>query len=253
MFPDSRTFPQNGRYVSMFKIAATLKKRNWIFLTWGLLLCNSAAFAQGNGAWFFLSHTQKLNQKFDLLADVQLRSTEHITYFSTLLLRTALNYNLNKHQSVALGYAHKGDWETEDGRKHYSPEHRIYQQYLHNFKLERMELMLRGRLEQRFVKKDSYQFSQRARLLLSAQIPLIADKDFTHGIYANLQDEVFLNVQNRENVNGSVLDQNRPYISAGYRLSKKMDIEFGYTRWLQREETGDRTAHVMQLMITTNL
>ncbi|SDZ97084.1 DUF2490 domain-containing protein [Pedobacter hartonius] len=230
-----------------------LRKRNWRFLTCGLLFCNITAFAQGDGAWLFLSHTQKLSQKFDLLADVQLRSTEHITYFSTLLLRTAFNYNLNKHQSVALGYAHKGDWEKEDGRKSYSPEHRIYEQYLHQIKLERMELMLRGRLEQRFVKEEQYEFSQRARLLLSAQIPLIANKDFTRGIYASLQDEVFLNVQHKGNVNGSFFDQNRPYASAGYRFSKKLDIEFGYTRWLQREDTGDKTSDVMQLMITTNL
>lgn len=218
-----------------------------------LVICCLTVSGQQNGAWFFLSHTQKLNKKFDILADVQLRSTDHLAYLSTVLLRTAFNYKLNKRQAVALGFAHKGDWEVEESGKRYLPEQRIYQQYIQNFKLERIEMMIRGRLEQRFVKKDSYQFSQRARLLLSAQIPLIADKDFTHGIYANLQDEVFLNVQNRENVNGSVLDQNRPYISAGYRLSKKMDIEFGYTRWLQREETGDRTAHVMQLMITTNL
>ncbi|CAM4292518.1 Protein of unknown function [Pedobacter westerhofensis] len=218
-----------------------------------LIICCLTVSGQQNGAWFFLSHTQKLNKKFDILADVQLRSTDHLAYLSTVLLRTAFNYKLNKRQAVALGFAHKGDWEVEDSGKRYLPEQRIYQQYIQNFKLERIEMMIRARLEQRFVKEDSYQFSQRARLLLSAQVPLIADKDFTHGIYANLQDEVFLNVQNRENVNGSVLDQNRPYISAGYRLSKKMDIEFGYTRWLQREETGDRTAHIMQLMITTNL
>lgn len=218
-----------------------------------LVICCLTVSGQQNGAWFFLSHTQKLNKKFSILADVQLRSTDQLTYLSTLLLRTALSYHLNKNQAFALGVAHKGDWEVEEGGKRYLPEQRIFQQYLQNFKLERMEMMIRGRLEQRFVKDSGYQFSQRARLLLSAQIPLLADKDFTRGIYANLQDEVFLNVQNRENVNGSFLDQNRPYISAGYRLSKKMDIEFGYTRWLQREDTGDKTAHIMQLMITTNL
>jgi hypothetical protein len=217
-----------------------------------LLLNCYPLFAQENSAWLFLSHTHELNKKFDILADVQLRSKNQITYFSALLLRTALNYKFNKQQAVALGYAYKGDWEVEDGVKEFLPEHRIYQQYLHNFTLERIEMMIRGRLEQRFVKADRYQFSQRARILLSAQIPLLADQDFTHGIYANLQDEVFLNVQNRENVNGSFLDQNRPYASAGYRFSKKLDMELGYTRWFQRQESGDQTTGVMQVMITTN-
>lgn len=221
-------------------------------ITAALLFCSMTISAQENGAWFFLSHTQKLNKKFDILADLQLRSTDHISYFSTLLLRTALNYHLDKNQSLALGFAHKVDWEVEANHQRYVPEQRIYEQYLHNFRIEHIELMLRGRLEQRFVKEDNYQFSQRARLLLSAQIPLIANKDFTRGIYANLQDEVFLNVQNKDNVNGSFFDQNRPYASAGYRFSKQMDVEFGYTRWLQREKAGDKTTHVMQLMLTTS-
>jgi len=229
------------------------KKKLAVILFCFMQLYSFNVDAQDNGAWFFLSHTQRITNKFDILADVQLRSTDHLSYLSTLLLRTALNYNLNKQQSVALGYAHKGDWEVEDGHKIYFPEHRIYEQYLHNFKLENMELMLRGRLEQRFVKEETYQFSQRARLLLSAQIPLIANKDFTKGIYANIQDEVFVNVLKKENVNGSFFDQNRPYVSGGYRFSKSMDIELGYTRWFQRESTGDHTTHVMQFMITTNL
>lgn len=229
------------------------KIRPVVLLNLALLLISNSLSAQENAAWLFLSHTQKISKKFDILADVQLRSTDHITYFSALLLRTALSYNLNKHQAIALGYAHKGDWEIEEGNKSYIPEHRIYQQYLHNFKVERIEMTIRSRLEQRFVRAESYQFSQRARLLLSAQIPLLANNDFTRGIYANLQNEVFVNVQHKGNVNGKFLDQNRPYASAGYRFNKHMDIEFGYTRWLQREEAGDQTTDVMQLMITTSL
>jgi hypothetical protein len=236
----------------MSNIQKSAKIRPVIWLTFLLIISNLTLYAQENAAWFFLSHTQKISNKFDILADVQLRSTDHITYFSALLLRTALNYKISKEQSVALGYAHKGDWEVEQGSKQYVPEHRIYQQYLHNFKLERIEFMIRGRLEQRFVKDDRYQFSQRARLLLSAQIPLLANQEFSRGIYVNLQDEVFLNIQQKEHVNGSFFDQNRPYASAGYRFSKSLDVEFGYTRWLQREDTGDQTTGVMQLMLTTN-
>jgi len=236
----------------MISIQKKPKIKAALWLSCMLMLTQITSFAQGNGAWFFLSHTQNISKKFDILADVQLRSTAHMSNLSALLLRAALNYKFNKEQSVALGYAHKGDWEMEDGSRRYMPEHRIYQQYLHQIKLERMEIMIRGRWEQRFVKTESYRFSQRARLLLSAQIPLFANEEFSRGIYANLQDEVFLNVQNKENVNGRFLDQNRPYASAGYRFSKHIDLEFGYTRWLQREDTGDQTTGVMQLMLTTN-
>jgi hypothetical protein len=216
-----------------------------------LLPEKASAQSQENGAWLFLSHTQQLNKKFDILADVQLRSSDHFSYFSAILLRTALNYNITKAQSIAIGYAHKGDWEIEDVKKVYVPEHRIYEQYLYNYKVQRMEMMVRARLEQRLVMDGKYQFSQRARLLLSAQIPLVTDKNFSKGVYANIQNEVFLNVQHKERVNGSFLDQNRPYISAGYRFGKSLDMEFGYTRWFQREAASDQVTHLMQLMITS--
>jgi len=233
--------------------------REWLWRIAVFTLCftgysrQAEAQSEGNNGWLFLSHTQQVSDKFDVLADVQLRSSDHFTYFSSVLLRTALSYNLNEKQSVALGYAHKGDWEQDNGQKIYVPEHRIYEQYLHNFNVEHIEMMFRGRLEQRFVKDIRYEFSQRARLLLSAQIPLIANSDFSKGVYATIQDEVFLNVQHKNRLNGSLLDQNRPYISGGYRVSKSLDIEFGYTRWLQREMEGDETTHVMQLMITSSL
>jgi hypothetical protein len=238
---------RNGRIALSIRKSAVLSVMSLLFGH------NLYAQRDGNNAWLFISHTQKVSEKFDVLADVQLRSADHFTAFSSILLRTALNYNISKDQSVALGYAHKGDWETENGEKTYFPEHRVYEQYLHNFDIQRMELTVRGRLEQRFVCEERYQFSQRARLMLSAQIPLVSDKDFSKGIYASLQNEIFLNIHHKDRVNGSVFDQNRPYVAAGYRFNKHLDMEFGYTRWLQRETEGDQTTHVMQLMITSNL
>ncbi|TWR25793.1 DUF2490 domain-containing protein [Mucilaginibacter pallidiroseus] len=223
-----------------------------------LLITFLVVFAKANGqtqntGWFFLSHTQKVSEKFDIRADVQTRSADKYDYFGTLLLRGALSYNLSKVHSVALGYAYKGDWLHEDGRKTYSPENRIYQQYLYDFKAGKTELNLRGRLEQRFVKEDGkVSFSQRARIFISAQIPLIANADFSKGVYTGVQNEIFLNVQNKANVNNSVFDQNRVFGSLGYRWSKKIDTEFGYMYWYQKEMDQNTKTNVWQLMVTTS-
>ncbi|MFS2021949.1 DUF2490 domain-containing protein, partial [Massilia sp. CT11-108] len=48
-----------------------------------------------NSGWLFLSHTQKLSEKFDVLADAQLRTADQYTYWKNVLLRTALSYNLS--------------------------------------------------------------------------------------------------------------------------------------------------------------
>ena len=215
------------------------------------LNCALAQLSETQG-WFFVTHSQALSKKFDLLADAQLRSANRFNYVNTLLLRSALSYNLNKQHSVALGYAHKGDWEQEAAGKTYSTENRIYQQYLFNFKHHRTELALRSRLEQRWVKDEKMMFSQRLRTFISAQIPLIADTGFTHGLYTGIQNELFLNVQHKDRVNGSLFDQNRTFGSIGYRWNKKIDSEIGYMYWFQKETGNDYRRNVIQLMITTS-
>lgn len=205
-----------------------------------------------NAGWFFMSNTHQLSERFDLLTDVQLRSAESFEYYNTLLLRGALSLNLNKQHSVALGYAYKGDWEYDEGKRIYSYEQRIYEQYLYDFKVGRIETNVRARLEQRFVNEDNHVlFSQRLRAFISAQIPLISHSKFTTGLYTGIQNEVFLNAQNKANVNKSVFDQNRSFFSLGYRFSKKFDIEFGYMYWLKKNEDQNTRTNVWQLMITT--
>lgn len=219
-----------------------------------LMLLTIAGVAQSieNKGWVFLSNTHKLSEKFDLLTDVQARSADRFDYFNTLLLRGAFNYNFNKKHSVALGYAYKGDWEHTNGQRTYSPENRIYEQYLYSFKAGKVELTARARFEQRFVKEDGkVNFSQRARAFFSAQIPLVADTGFTKGLYTGIQNEIFLNAERKEKVNNSAFDQNRSFISLGYRFSKKIDAEFGYMYWYQKEMDGSTKSNVWQLMFTT--
>ena len=222
-----------------------------------LLFAVSSLFAQKNEnkGWVFLSHTQKLNSKWDVLFDAQVRSTNQVKFINTLLLRSAINYHLNKKHSVALGYASKNDWEHEDGKAiQYQPEHRIYQQYLFATKAAKIELTARARFEQRFVKEDKvFLFSQRARAFFAAQIPVIANKDFSKGWYVNLQNETFVNVTNRQHVNNDFFDQNRLFSAIGYRWSKKIDTEFGYMWWRQSQADGYLSSNVYQLMITTEL
>ena len=228
-----------------------MKKYFLIYLL--LVLFQAAAHAQvENTGWFFLTNTHKLTERFDLLTDVQLRSADKVDYTQTLLLRGALNYNFNNEHSVALGYAYKGDWMHEDGERTFSPENRIYQQYLFDLKAGRVELNARFRLEQRFVKEGGeVNFSQRARAFISAQIPLVADTGFKKGLYTGIQNEIFFNLQNKDKVNNSIFDQNRSFLSLGYRWSKLIDTEFGYMYWYQKEMDGNTKTNVWQLMLTT--
>lgn len=213
-----------------------------------------SAQTSDNAGWFFLSHKQKLSNKWNLLFDAQVRSTDKLEYVNTLLLRSALSYTLNKQHAVALGYAFKNDWEHKNSKISIQPEHRIYQQYLFQTDLGKTEFTARARFEQRFVKaEEEYRFSQRARVFLAFQVPVIANKDFSKGIYLNFQNEFFATVTNQQNVNNEFFDQNRLLGSAGYRWSKKLDTEIGYMWWRQSDMDGYSSTNVFQLMITTEL
>ncbi|MCE7067067.1 DUF2490 domain-containing protein [Dyadobacter sp. CY326] len=231
-------------------------KYNVAILIAALILCCNPfrVFAQNPASgWVFVSHTQKLNSRWDLLFDAQVRTGNKLERVNTLLLRSGLNYNLNKKSAVALGYASKNDWEQGDTGSHFQPEHRIYQQFIFKTTLGKAELTGRARYEQRFIRsEDEFLFSQRSRAFVACQIPLFAAKDFQKGMYVNVQDEIFLNVSHKQHLNNSFFDQNRILGSLGYRWSDKIDTEVGYMWWFQREVEGDVSSNVIQLMITSS-
>ena len=74
---------------------------------------------------------------------------------------------------------------------------------------------------------------------------------FTKGMFAALQNETFFNLQNKDQLNGSFFDQNRVYIAAGYRFSKKVDIEAGYLKQSVNGRTNNTNNNVGQLAIYT--
>lgn len=224
-----------------------------VLLFLGLLLCVNIASAQyGHGGWLNFTHNQKLSSKFDLMSDFQFRSANDFDYLSTLLLRSTLSYNINKQHSVGLGYGNITDWEMINDVKTSKMEHRIFQQYMYKKTVENLRFNTRVRLEQRNL-GSTEDFSQRLRFQVGAVIPLIANQEFTKGLYSLLQTEIMLNVQNKDNVNGSFYDQHRPYVAIGYRFSKKIDTEIGYLRWQQRKTSGDQERNIFQLRFLTNL
>lgn len=205
-----------------------------------------------NTAWIFFTHQQKLNKKLNALTDFQTRLSDHIDYLTTVLVRAGLSYTIDTKNSVALGYAYKGDWVKEGPEKVYNFENRIYQQYLFESKINRIEFTLRGRLEERFLKHSSTLFTMRARWFGSVQVPLITNQDFTNGLFAGIQNEIFLTILNKRDLNNSVFDQNRTYISLGYRFSEYIDTTLDYGLWSQREGMDNSQTTIFRLSVTTN-
>lgn len=221
----------------------------FIFL---FLLAGHAQKQTVNG-WLVSSHEKELFRKWSLLSDLQLRSADRLQYVETVLIRPAIQYKLNNKHSVALGYAYLGNWEREEAGKIFELEHRSWEQYMVENRWGKTEVTNRLRLEQRFLQQNGrFDFSQRIRYYLRFEVPLSKQGKDEPGAFIGLQNELFLNIQNKEKVNNKLFDQNRAFAGIGYRFSDKLDVEGGYLYRYQIEEEKIEN-HIFQLTVTTSL
>lgn len=212
-----------------------------------------ASTAERESGWVAWFNTTKFNQHWGLVSDVQVRSGDHWEQVQNLLLRPGLSYSIDGRNSLSFGYAWIGTLNAASGDL---VEHRVWQQYIHTQALGPAALMHRLRLEQRFVEQadgSDRHFSQRLRYFLRSVLPLQpqAGAAFERGWFGALQNELFFNVQHRDAVNGAGFDQNRAYVAAGYRLSRRLDFELGYLNQHVNGRNGDTLNHIVQLAMYT--
>lgn len=206
----------------------------------------SAQTKHENTAWLFLLNSTKFNEKWGLHLDVQVRSTDNWEGVKNVLFRPGLTYYINKQQNVTAGYLLAS---TDNGIKT-TYEQRIWEQYILTHKISSVFATHRFRLEQRFLANGD--FSQRFRYFIRLIQPLQkTEQAFTKGAFLALQNEVFLNIQNKELINNSLFDQNRLYLAAGYRFSKKVDLEAGYLNQAINGRTQNTVNNVAQLALYT--
>jgi hypothetical protein len=193
----------------------------------------------GWAAWF---HAQRFSEHWGASFDGQFRSAHQADYLKNVLLRPNINYYFGN-KSATLGYAYvSANGRTATGEKTLRHENRIFEQFIITQKAGiNTAISHRFRLEQRFLSSTATQpdvFSQRVRYFVRGVIPFNNKPAFTKGTFLALQNEVFVNVQNKEKINNHFFDQNRAYVALGYRFSKRIDIDAGYlNQYIQQNQT----------------
>lgn len=206
----------------------------------------SAQTKQENTGWLFFLNSTKFNEKWGMHLDVQVRSNDKWDGTKNVLIRPGITYYIDKNQNVTAGYL----YVSTDAVPSTSVEHRIWQQYILNHKVGSVFAAHRFRLEQRFLASDD--FAQRLRYFVRLIQPLQkTEQGFTQGVFVALQNEVFLNIQNKEATNNNLFDQNRLYLAAGYRFSKKIDLEAGYLNQAIKGRANNTVNNVLQLALYT--
>jgi hypothetical protein len=208
-----------------------------------------------NAGWLFLMNTTKFNDQWGMHFDVQVRSQDDWNGVRNVLIRPGLTYYINKNSDITLGYLFTPTFVQTDGLANNTIiENRIWEQYIYKHKLGAINVSHRFRLEQRFIDRDAAEnlFSQRARYFVRFMAPLRQGNDtFDRGLFGALQNEVFLHVQNKDQLNGSTFDQNRAYVAAGYRFSPKIDLEAGYMNQSIKGRNNNNQNHHIQLALYT--
>lgn len=233
------------------------------FVLAGFLAFGSWAQAQvQHSGWIASFNTFKLNARWSLHFDAQLRSNDDLENIQTVLLRPGLNYHFKKGM-LSAGYAAVFNRRTAGGYASLLAEHRTWQQAILNTPFKNIAIAHRFRFEQRFipqavvrngdVETGDHATAYRFRYFIRNIIPLVRAPKFTKGPFAAVQNEVFLNTGDKAAVNGKTFDQNRLYLAVGYRLQNKLDLEAGYLNQYIEGRSGFTNNHVVQLAVYKRL
>lgn len=195
------------------------------------------------GAWYMYFGTNKIAERFSIHTEAQLRFYETTSNYNQLLLRTGLNYHINKNAIATVGYGFiNTDPDFEDPIVIFdtfvdvSPsstiefdnrvdEHRIFEQFILKNKVWEFLFEHRYRLEQRFITvgdRGDFDFDtrteHRARYRIQVSLPL------TDTFFLNFYDELFINLQD------NLFGQNRLYGALGIHLTPNSSVQIGYLR-----------------------
>ncbi len=208
-----------------------------------------------NSGWFMFLNSTKFNDKWGMHFDLQVRSQDNWDGIRNVLVRPGVTYYINKNSNATLGYLYTTtNTQLIGASKNLLVENRIWQQYIYSHQpWKGATLSHRFRLEQRFIERQTDNlFSQRLRYFFRLIQPLQKQEGaFTKGVFAALQNELFFNIQNKDQLNGSLFDQNRAYLAVGYRFSKAFDVEAGYLNQSINGASNNTMNNVAQLALYT--
>ncbi len=191
--------------------------------------------------------------KWGVHLEGQYRRHELILSWQQLMIRPAINYDVNKNLTLTAGYANVRSYSYSDlaPASRATMEHRLWQQALIRYRVDKAALTTRVRLEQRFLgsatlAQPGYRYENRIRALEQITIPVRGRTYFT------AYDEIWFYI--KPYVSRSVFDQNRAYAAAGFRVNPAVRVEVGYMNQalFQRSGLVREANHTLMVSLFSN-
>jgi hypothetical protein len=236
-----------------------------LFILYSFSVFAQKNIANQNGAWLMYFGNHKISEKFSLHTEYQFRRSDFVKDWQQSLARIGLDYHFDNNNSVTAGYG----WIVSypyglQPIKVNTTEHRIWQQFITQSKLGRLNFNHRYRLEQRFIENaslnpandkvvDGYNFRQRARYRFLINIPINHKEMTDNTLFFSTYDEVFLGFG--KGIGKNILDQNRLFAALGWKFNAQSNVQLGYLNQIIVKTNGvdlERN-HNLQLSWTYNL
>ncbi len=216
-----------------------------------------------------------LSSAWSLHLEGQFRREDLGQRWEQLLLRPGVTYTFGHGFSSLVAYTYLRDYPYESGSLDTSnptstgpqPEHRMLEELKYKHTLfrvateeKRVTISHRFRAEQRFegtstlgVGTTSWDFAERARYRLTADIPFRWSTAGARPDYTSLYNEVFVNFG--PHGTSHALNQNRTYGALGWDLDKNFQVELGYLYQYTPQPNGvvDVNNHALQLTINSTV
>lgn len=203
--------------------------------------------SRSSNTWFMLMNEVRFSPKWSVSNEVHIRRADFLKDWQQFLLRPAVNYRLNSHVDLSLGYSYVLTYPYgEQPVKMNIPEHNVWQQVQLRHAVGKVSIMHRYRLEERFVgfvqpllngdyEIDGADYAQRFRYRLTARVPLLKMREQKE-FFAAAFDELWINLENNFSVNS--FNQNWFYVGLGYQFSSMGNLQAGYLNQVIRKGDG---------------
>lgn len=182
------------------------------------------------GSWYMYFGDNKINDKWGVHSELQLRNYFLPNTIQQTLTRVGANYYLSKATMLTAGYGFIHTTPSNEELGGFTTlEHRIWQQAILRHRTYNVFLEHRYRLEQRFIENqtlESNTFDNRIRYRFMALFPLYNFSPQLRHYFLAAYNELFMNLG--ETVSGQIFDRNRLYFAVGYQFNTKFNIQVGY-------------------------
>ncbi len=223
--------------------------RATIFTLLLLLVLTSITNAQksNTGTWDIIALNTKIKKNWSVYLEAQTRSQRVTSNFYYHELKGGFQYNLANNNSLFVGtgnyitYPFPGNYKSPASTK----EYRIWEQFVFNNYIGRVQLEHRYRIEQRWINGV---YSNRFRFRLNPIIPINHTTMLPNTWYASAFEEVFFTD------NAPYFMRNRFFVGAGYKFSKQFTLQAGFIRQFDNNvTTGGSGKNFAQVLLSFTL